>query len=280
MNRCLWCLCLTLGSYLIASPLHSQTQDAKAELNLGIVAYQRAAYVEAIQHLERAVSLDPRTTDGHFYLAMTYDEMFVPTAEPGDENGHWSGLAIQEYKKVLELDPSHKDASKYLAHIFFELARYGEAERYYRKAAVLDAKDPEALYGIAVIDWRQTYRVLMEKRVSLNLPREQPLIGLPACDEIRVRNLTRVDDGIELLTKTLQLLDNVDAKRYMAAFYEERAQIQCGDESAHKLDLRAAKQWWTRSCETYHSQKARVISRRWLPGLPPPPPKSGDTCTF
>lgn len=70
---------------------------------------------------------------------MAYDEMFVPTAEPGDENGRWSGLAIQEYKKVLELDPSHKDAYKRLAHVFFELVHYDEAEGYYRKTAALDA---------------------------------------------------------------------------------------------------------------------------------------------
>lgn len=280
MTRYFLHFCFALIGCLTASPLRCQTPDAKAELNLGIAAYEKASYKEAIQHLEHVISLDPEAMTGHLYLAMAYDEMFVPTAEPGDENGHWSGLAIQEYKRVLELDPFHKDASKRLAHVFFELARYDEAEGYYRKAAELDANDPEALYGIAVIEWRQTYRVLMEKRVSLKLRRKQPLICLPACDEIRVRNLARVDDGIDLLTKTLQLLDDVDTKGYMAAFYEERAEIQCGDEPAYNADLISAKQWWIRGCETYHHQKDRVILQRWLPGLPPPPPQSGDTCIW
>lgn len=112
MTRCLLHFCSVLIGCLAASPLQFQTTDAKAELNLGIAAYEKASYKEAIEHLEHVISLDPEAVTGHLYLAMAYDEMFVPTAEPGDENGHWSGLAIQEYKKVLELDPSHKDASK------------------------------------------------------------------------------------------------------------------------------------------------------------------------
>lgn len=265
---------------LAISPLRSQNPDAKTELILGIAAYEKGAYNDAIQHLEYVVSLDPRATKGHLYLAMAYNEMFTPAAEPGDENGHWSRLAIQEYKKVLELDPIHKDASKRLAYLFFQLARYEEADGYYRKAAALDASDPEAIYGIAVIDFVHIYRLLNEKRPSLRFPLEQSRTGLLICREIRTRNLARVDEGIKLLTKIIQLLNDGDAQAYMAVFYEERAELQCGDETAYKQDRRSAKQWWNRSCETRHSQTDRVIPQRWLAGPPPPPSKKGDTCTF
>lgn len=280
MTRGLWCFCLAMSYWLDVWPLFAQTPDARTELTLGIAAYEKGVYEEAIQHLEHVVSLNPRAVNGHFYLAMVYDEMFLPAVEPGDENGHWSRLAIQEYKKVLQLEPTHENASKRLAHVFFELARYGEAENYYRKAATLDANDPEALYGIAVIDWVQTYRLLSEKRASLRLAPKQSLIGSAYCHEGRRRNLDRVDEGLKLLAKVLQLRNDVEAQAYMAVFYQERAEIQCGDPSAYKRDQSSAKQWWTRSCEALHNQTGRVIPWGWLAAPPPPPPKKGDTCTF
>jgi tetratricopeptide (TPR) repeat protein len=280
MIQYLWRFSLVLICHLHASPLHCQTPDAKAELDLGIAAYKEGAYPDAIQHLEHVVSLDPKITDAHLYLAMACNDMFSPAIEPGNQNGHWSGLAIREYKEVLELDPSHRGAANRLAYLLAELARYDEAEGYYRKAAALDANDPEPIYGIAVIHWQQTYRLLAEERASLGLAQEQPLIGSAACKEVRAMNLARVEEGINLLTKTLRLLKDDSAEGYMAALYEERAEMQCGDKPAYARDRRLAKQWWIRSCETRHRAKERVVPDRWISGPPPQPSQREGTCTF
>jgi tetratricopeptide (TPR) repeat protein len=279
MTRCLWHLGLVLVSCLVVSSLYSQTPDAKAELNLGIAFYEKGAYPEAVRHLERAVSLDPGVTIGHFYLASAYDWM---CASPNPCDPHWSGGAIQEYSRVLELDPFHKEALKNLAHLFYRLARPEEAEGLYRKAAKLDANDPEALYAIAVLNWRRTYRVLMEERARLRLAPSKPLIGYPSCHEIRTKILADVEEGIALLTRTLQFVNYVDAQAYMAVFYMERAELQCGDRSAYKRDLRSEKQWWNRACVTYNEPGESPNPRmwRWPPAPPPPPPKRGDTCTW
>jgi tetratricopeptide (TPR) repeat protein len=231
----------------------------------------------AIQHLDQVIFLEPSATAGHFYLALAYDRMCDSSPNPCDP--HWSELAIQEYSRVLELDPSHKDALKSIASLLYRLARLDDAERLYRKAAKLDANDPEALYAIAVFDWVRTYRVLVEARARLNLPQKQPLIDLPACHEIRAKNLAEVEEGLTLLTTTLQLVSYVEPQVYMAVLYRERAELQCGHRAAYKRDLRSEQQWWNRACVTWHDSK-QVSPPRWLRSLPPPPPARGDTCSW
>jgi tetratricopeptide (TPR) repeat protein len=273
MSRYFWYLCLIPISSLTVSSLDSQTPDAKTELSLGIAAYERGADEETILHLERAVSLDPTSKVARFYLALAYEWKCRIDCET-----HWSELAIQEYNRVLDLDPSDRDAIKSLAHFLYMLARFDEAEALYRKVAKLDADDPEALYAIAVFDWRRSYRVLVEERVRLNLSPKQPVIGLPACHEIRTKTLPEVEEGIALLTRTLQLVNYLEPQTYMAVLYQERADLHCGDRAAYQRDMASEKQWWNRACVTWRTQKQSSSPTRWLPGQPPPPPKRGDTC--
>jgi tetratricopeptide (TPR) repeat protein len=275
MNPYFWYLCLVPISSLTVSSLDSQTPDAKTELSLGIAAYKRGADRETILHLEHAVSLDSRSTVAHFYLALAYEWMCRIDCE-----SHWSALAIQEYNRVLDLDPSRKDALKSLAHFLYMLARFDEAEGLYRKAATLDANDPEALYAVAVFDWRRTYRVLVEGKFRLNLSPKQPAIGLPSCHEIRTKTIREVEEGIALLTRTLQLVSYVEPQTYMAVLYKERADLQCGDRAAYKRDMASEKQWWNRACVTWHTQKQSISPIRWFPGQPPPPPKRVDACRW
>ena len=273
MTRCLWNLSLVLASSIAVLAQHSQTPDAKNELNLGVAAYEKGAYSQAIQLLEHAVSLDPSATIGHFYLASAYDMMCIPdSCEP-----HWSTSAIQEYNKVLELDPNHKDALKSMAYLLYRVLRFDEAERFYRKAAKLDANDPEPLYSIAVLHFHRTYAAIMEEKARLHLAPKQPLIGRPACHQLRAKNLADVEEGIAMLSRTLELINDVEVQSYLAALYGERAELQCNDRSAYKRDLLSEQQWWNRACVTFQEAK-RNIPPRWIAAPPPPPRKRGDTC--
>ena len=140
---------LILVSCIIASSLHSQTSDVKTELSLGVAAFEKYNFEEAIKYLEHVPSLiDPEAMIGHFYLGRAYDDWQCETPNVCDP--HWSGKAIQEYRRVLELDPTHKVALKCMAYLLYRLARFDEAESFYRKAAELDGEDAEALYSIAV----------------------------------------------------------------------------------------------------------------------------------
>jgi hypothetical protein len=97
-----------------------------------------------------------------------------------------------------------------------------------------------------------------------------------ACPEIRTKNLAEIGEGLTLLTRTLQFVSYVEPQMYMDLFYMERAELQCGDHSSYKRDLRTARQWWNRACVTWHKSKESGRPQRWLPS----PPPRGDTCSW
>jgi tetratricopeptide (TPR) repeat protein len=252
--------------------LRAQTPDAKTktELELGVAAYDNGLYPEAIQHLGHAVSRDPTGIVGHFYLASAYDCMCG--SPNGCEASLWEG-AIREYKRVLELDPSHKEAVRNLAYVFYRLARVDEAADLYRRAARLDENDPWALYSIAVLDWRRTYPILVLERVRLNLPQKASLIDSPSCYEMRAKTLADVEEGIAVLNRSVQLLNTVAMQTYMGLLYKERAELQCGDRVAYQRDLKTEQQWWNRVNATFRNKKQHTDEPMWIPPPPPPPPR-------
>jgi tetratricopeptide (TPR) repeat protein len=283
--RMLRSICHVVPFCLLSFGSFAQILDAQSELRLGIAAYENATYREAVEHLERAVSLDPTSTKAHLYLADAYNERYCENCEfdPGEAseiNDHWRVLAIAEYKKVLELDVSNTQALNRLGLRYYRQADLDEAEPYYRKAIEVDPSNSEALYTLAVINWERSYGVRMRKRVELKLSRKQNLIGLSSCGRIRAENLARVDEGIVLLTRTLQVLSAGEAMAYMAILYRERADIQCGDRSAYKDDLRTAAAWHERACETWHNPERAELSWRGAVNPPPRSLKDDASCPF
>jgi len=65
------------------------------------------------------------------------------------------GAAELDYKKALELDPTHWGAWTNLAALYAVLGDYQDAIYYARRALDLNGEDPVALYnlGISLIDW-------------------------------------------------------------------------------------------------------------------------------
>ena len=90
--------------------VRSQTFDPRTERNLGVAAFKGGDCPEAIQHLERAVSVDPKDATAHFYLGLTYDECMC--SSPNGCDSRWSEGAIEEYKLAKRWIPSTKRLSK------------------------------------------------------------------------------------------------------------------------------------------------------------------------
>jgi tetratricopeptide (TPR) repeat protein len=267
-------LCIWL---IFAQPLHSQALNAKAEFDLGLAAYEEAKIHDAIEHLERAVALDPEAKLGHYYLAKACEDAYIES-ESFPENDRLSARAIQEYEWLMKKDPSDTDTMKALGHRHYISAHFDDAERYYRKVLEIDGNDAETLYTIAIIQWTRSYQVRQEKRSELKLSRREPLIQSPACHEIRNQNLARVEEAIDLLTQVNQVLRATAAMRYMSIALRERADIQCGDRSAYQKDMKTALEWDRRACETSHSPDETRIPTRWPPAPPPPPPGQPGAC--
>ena len=80
MARMLRSICHVVPFCLLSFGSFAQVLDAQSELRLGIAAYENATYREAVEYLERAVSLDPTSTKAHLYLADAYNEGIVRIA--------------------------------------------------------------------------------------------------------------------------------------------------------------------------------------------------------
>ena len=216
---------------------------ARDQLNKGVQSYKNAKYEEAIDHFQQAVALDPTLLNARLYLATAFAQQYIPGADAPDNN-KMAEQAIDQYKEVLSRDAKNVNSVKGIAYLYLQMKKFNDAKEYYRKATELDQNDPEPYYSVAVIDWTETYQPRMEERAKLGLKPEEPLKDKKVCAALKEKNSANVQDGIDNLTKALQLRpDYDDAMAYMNLMYRERADIQCEDPGARAADLKAADEW-------------------------------------
>jgi tetratricopeptide (TPR) repeat protein len=245
----------------------AQSVSGDGELVLGVQAYKQAKYEEAIQHFEKAVEQDPANVKARLYLATAYAQQYIPGAETSD-NIEMAQRAIAQYKQVIDFDPSKASltAVKGIAYLDLQMKKFDEAKDYYRRATDLDPEDPESFYSIGVIDWTLSYVSRQDERAKLGLRPDDSLTkNKEACARLRAKNWTAIDDGIENLSKALQLRpDYDDAMAYMNLMYRERADVQCDDPGAHRADLKTADNWVDKTMGT-KKIKAEAAEKQTAP---------------
>src|SRR5580765_3828398 len=82
-----------------------QTPKEHSQLELGVWSFKTGQYEEAIQHLQKAVPAEPENVDAHLWMANVLAETYIPGAG-SRENMRQGDRAIEQYQKVMELDPS------------------------------------------------------------------------------------------------------------------------------------------------------------------------------
>lgn len=118
---------LSLGQGCVSSSSgrsRMPTQDAAvANLNLG-VAYLRQGRPEiARANLEKALEFDPRLAAAHSAIAIAYEQL-------GD-----SDAAEEHYLRATQLESNDGSAANSYAVFLCRYDRWGEAERFFRRAA-------------------------------------------------------------------------------------------------------------------------------------------------
>jgi tetratricopeptide (TPR) repeat protein len=225
---------------------------ARDHLNKGVQAYKNSKFEQAIDHFQQAVSLDPTLINARLYLATAYAQQYIPGADT-PENNRFAEQAIDSYKQVLQVDPRNINSIKGIAYLYLQMKKFPLAKEYYKKASEVDPNDPEPYYSVAVIDWTQTYVPRQEARNRLAMKPEDalPVKDKKVCAEMKEKNTTNVQEGIDNLNKALQLRpDYDDAMAYMNLMYRERADIQCDDPSARAADLKTADEWVDKTMAT------------------------------
>jgi tetratricopeptide (TPR) repeat protein len=272
-------LALLVGLFVLATCAPGQSSRFEQELQAGITDYENGKLAEAIEHLEKAVQLNPGSIKSHFALADACSAQYIdsPNTDSGEfiaANDRLIYRAIGEYKAVLAIEPTNTQALNNIGQIYRRLAKPKDAELYFRESLKIDAKDQEALYWLAVLNWERSYQFRMEKRQTLHLKDEISLIASRGCAAVRSENLERVEEAIVLLNRLSRITNFAAVPAWLSLLYRERADIQCGDPSAYEADIQSANDSVRLACE------ARATGAEQMPNSwpPPPPPPSGKPC--
>lgn len=240
---------------VFASAVSAFAQSYKTELDLGVAAYKDNHYEDAIQHFRRATELDPGQPLARMYLASVYTSEYIPGVDTPD-NVQFAEQAIEPYEAVLNSDAprdSRVNAAKGIAYLLLNMKKFDEAKRYDQMISGLDPNDPEPYYYIGVIDWTICYKPRMEGRAKLGMKPDDHLDAKkPAqkslCDELNAKNRSVVEEGIDSLSRAIQLRpDYDDAMAYLNLMFRERADLECDDPAARQQDLKRAEHWVDRT---------------------------------
>ena len=227
--------------------------QARDQLNKGVAAYKNAKYEEAIGHFQKAVQLDPTLPMAKLYLATAYAQQVVPDLET-KENLQSAQMAIDGFKDVLSKDPKDLTALKGVASLYFNTKKYDDARDWQKKVIAVDPNDPEAYYSIGVIDWRLAYRNAVKLLAQNGMTDDgngNSKLPKAACAELQQQNTPLVEEGIQSLQKAIELRPAYDdAMSYINLVYRRKADLECGDEAARKVDLDQAVVWRDKSMGT------------------------------
>lgn len=237
---------------LLSFPLVGQeTATSASELQLGVESYKSSHYEEAARHFQKAVDLDGSNINAHLYLATAYVSQYIPGVE-APENIRLAEKAIEQYLHVLDAGAEKMqrlNSAKGIAYLDLNMKKFEDSKHYYQIASGIDPDDPESYYSLGVIDWTQCYVPRMEARAKLGLRPEENLNGKDpeqkkVCDELRAKNISMVEHGIDSFHKAIDLRpDYDDAMAYTNLMYREKADLECEDPLAREQDLKTADEW-------------------------------------
>jgi len=263
MNKNLKLISLAAVALALFSSVGCNKLRARDQLNKGVESYKNNHYEQAIDHFQQAVQLDPTLINARMYLATAFVSQYIPGVDSPD-NLRTAQQAIDEYQKVIDANPSRDqkvNSAKGIAYLYLNEKKWDDAKKYYRMASDLDPNDPEPYYSIGVIDWTACYQPRMEGRAALGMKPEENLNPknkdqAKACAELKVKNAPAIQEGIDTLSKAIQIRpDYDDAMAYLNLMYREKGDVECDDLAARAEDLKTADHWVD---ETLRVKKAKA----------------------
>lgn len=100
--------------------------------------FERGRYDKALEHIEKAITAQPKNADFHSTKGVFYHKMNNLTG------------AIEEYRKAVELQPKHTFSRFNLGLIFMKIGRVQEAIREWEAVVRVNPRDVDAIFNIAV----------------------------------------------------------------------------------------------------------------------------------
>jgi len=207
-------------------------------LNKGVEAFKNAQFDDAIADFKRAKELDPSLANAQLYLATACASQYIP-GDTSQKNLQYGGRAVQEFREILDRDPSSLVAIDGIGSILYNMAsnpfdpdKMEESKAYHEKHIQLRPDDPEAYYWVGVIDWSLAYRANQNIRNECNRASKQAIKPAdPLPPELAARFTAGfgqgVDEGISNLKKAIELRpDYDDAMAYLNLLYRQKADME------------------------------------------------------
>ena len=107
-------------------------------LRLGWLHYEATQYVESLSYYQKALLLKPYSIEAK--LGYVY---------PASALGNWNAV-IDQYKKILEIDPQNSTANYRMGYIEYANKQYGNAYKYFEKIVNLY---PFGYDGLLMFAW-------------------------------------------------------------------------------------------------------------------------------
>ncbi len=234
-------LAFTLGTVTGCNKLKSRDQLVK-----GVQAFKNARYEEAVNNFQNAIRLDPTSEDAKLYLATAYSYQVVPNLDT-PENLKIAQKAIDGFNTVLAKDPKDLTALKQIASIDRNIKKFDEAKEYEKKVIAIAPNDPEAYYTVGFVNWVLAYKnaqTILAADGLTDVGDGNPKKSKGACQKLQAANTGLVNEGIQYLSKAVELNPTYDdAMQYLQLTYRRKADLECGDENARKADMANVDMW-------------------------------------
>jgi tetratricopeptide (TPR) repeat protein len=225
---------------------------ARDMLNKGVQDYKANQFDKAVEKFKEAKRLDPDLKTARLYLATAYANQYVP-GSPDQANVDHANQAVQEYKEVLERDPTNLSAIDGIGSLLFNMAAgppphidmMKESRSYHQKHIQIKPDDPLPYYWVGLIDWTLAFKANTQMRFDYN--KEQTLKkqikdGDPLPDKLRAQFAADygpdVDEGMAALKKAIEINPEYDeAMAYLNLLERQKADmVESPDERKKLLD--------------------------------------------
>ena len=221
-----------------------QKLKARDQLNKGVQAFRNAQYSQAVEHFKTAVELDPTFTTARLYLGTAYMNQYIPGAE-SPENVQMAQAAFDEFNRVLDANPKDTVAIGYIAMLKLQQKKWDESKEWYQRLVSVDPTNKEAYYSLGFIAWSKWYPIYGTARANLGMKPEDPgpIKDKKVKEDLRVKHLPEVNEGLKNLEKALQLDPEYDdAMAYVNLLIRERADLYDTPEEYRK-EIDTADNW-------------------------------------
>lgn len=144
------------------APLTHAQEEARDELNEAARCYREGNFVEAQQHSEKALTLDPLNKTAPLFIARTIHAQYKP-GDRNETNIAKAREAIDAYKRILFQDPQNEEAYKAIAYLYSALKEDELLHQWIFQRAVdptfSAAKRAEAFVVLASKEWDCSFKI-------------------------------------------------------------------------------------------------------------------------